>query len=82
MNAREKIAEVARIPIEVEAQLDRRSLTVGEILALAEGDVVKLERSAGENIDLLAGGVRFAWGEIVILGERLGVRVTDLRSEG
>jgi flagellar motor switch protein FliN/FliY len=71
----------AEVPLEVEAQLDRKVLTVRELLGLDTGSVIRLNRSAGENIDLLIGGSLVAFGEIVIFEEVLGVRITDFKTE-
>ena len=52
-------------------------MTVRQILRLEPGSVIQLSRSAGENIDILIGQVLVAFGEIVILEENMGVRITD-----
>ena len=62
---------------EIEVELDRRLMSVREILNLQEGSVIRLDRSAGENIDILIGRALVAFGEIVILEEDMGVRITD-----
>lgn len=72
---------VLHVPIAVEAELDRRMLTLRSILELEVGSIVPLTRSAGENIDLLAGSTTLASGEIVVIDERVGVRITDLAGE-
>lgn len=69
------------IPLVVEAVLDRKTLRVDEILTLEEGSVIKLNRSAGENIDIVVGGAHVAFAEVVIIEESMGVRVTDLTSD-
>lgn len=69
------------MPLTVEAILDRKTMTILEILALEEGSVIKLNRSAGENIDIIIGGVPAAFAEVVIIEELMGVRVTDLTSD-
>ena len=56
-------------------------MTLSEILTLQEGSVINMTRSAGENIDLLIGGAPFASGEIVIIEETVGVRITDFNEE-
>jgi flagellar motor switch protein FliN/FliY len=66
------------MPLSVEAVLDEKTMTIFEILALEEGSVIKLNRSAGENIDLIIGGTPAAFAEVVIIDESMGVRVTDL----
>jgi flagellar motor switch protein FliN len=69
------------MPLTVEAVLDRKVLTIHEILSLEEGSVIKLNRSAGENIDIVIGGSSVAFAEVVIIDEAMGVRVTDLTSD-
>lgn len=64
------------LPISIE--LGRTSMTVQEILRLGRGSVVQLDRLAGEPIDVYVGDRRFAEGEVVILGETFGVRVTRI----
>jgi len=68
------------MPLTVEAILDRKIMTIVDILALEEGSVIKLNRSAGENIDIIIGGISVAFAEVVIIEESMGVRVTDLTS--
>ncbi len=72
----------SEIPMDVEAELDRKIMTMSQILDLEAGAVIKLRRSAGENIDLLIGGSLVAFGEIVVLQEMMGIRITDFRAEG
>ncbi len=69
------------MPLIAEAILDEKTMTVQEILTLEEGSVIKLNRSAGENIDLMVGGAQTAFAEVVIIDESMGVRVTDLATE-
>jgi flagellar motor switch protein FliN len=81
MTALEEIAHFSNVPIDVEVELDRRKMTVREILALQRGAVIKMNRSAGENIDLVIGGKVVGSGEIVIIEEAFGVRITDFNEE-
>lgn len=69
------------MPLIAEAILDEKTMTVQDILTLEEGSVIKLNRSAGENIDLIVGGSQTAFAEVVIIDESMGVRVTDLATE-
>jgi flagellar motor switch protein FliN/FliY len=62
------------LPISIE--IGRTSMTVQEILRLGRGSVVQLDRLAGEPIDIYVGERRFAEGEVVVLGEHFGVRIT------
>ncbi len=77
MNALEEIARYADVPMDIEAELDRRVLTVGQIMQLEPGSLIGMKRSAGENIDLYVGGIRIGCGEIVVVENNLGVRITD-----
>ncbi len=81
MNYGEELNHFSEIPMDLEAELDRKVLTMSQILDLEAGSVIKLKRSAGENIDLLIGGSLVAFGEIVVLQEMMGVRITDFRTE-
>lgn len=65
------------VPLDVSVELDRRILTMREVLALERGSVVRLTRSAGENIDITIGGTLVGFGEIVIIEDSMGVRITD-----
>jgi flagellar motor switch protein FliN/FliY len=81
MTAQEEIAHIANVTIDVEVQLDRRWMKLSEILALEEGSVIEMERSAGENIDIYIGNRLAAFGEIVIIESVMGVRITDFNLE-
>ena len=75
------LGHLADVPIEVEAELDRKTMTLRELLSLEVGAIVKLNRSAGENIDIVIGGTLVAFGEIVVFEEIMGVRITDFNVE-
>lgn len=64
------------LPISIE--LGRTTMAVQEILRLGRGSVIQLDRLAGEPIDIFVGERRFAEGEVVVLGEHFGVRVTRI----
>jgi flagellar motor switch protein FliN/FliY len=64
------------LPVSIE--LGRTSMSVQEILRLGRGSVIQLDRLAGEPIDIYVGDRRFAEGEVVVLGEHFGVRVTRI----
>lgn len=66
------------LPVSIE--LGRTSMTVADILRLGRGAVIQLERLAGEPIDIYVGDRRFAEGEVVVLGEHFGVRITRIIS--
>jgi flagellar motor switch protein FliN len=64
------------LPVSIE--LGRTTMTVQDILRLGRGSVIQLERLAGEPIDIYVGDRRFAQGEVVVLGEHFGVRITRI----
>jgi flagellar motor switch protein FliN/FliY len=79
MNPQEEIAPLGDVPVEIEVELDRRVMSTSEVLRLEEGSVIVTARSAGENIDIYIGGVLCGSGEVVVIENRLGVRITDFR---
>ena len=66
------------LPVSIE--LGRTSMSVQELLRLGRGSVLQLDRLAGEPIDIFVGDRRFAEGEVVVLGEHFGVRITRILS--
>jgi len=81
MTPQEEIATLGEVPVEIEVELDRRIMTAREILHLEDGTVIETARSAGENIDIYIGGVLCGSGEIVVIENTLGVRITDFRDD-
>lgn len=66
------------VTMPVVIEIGRSHLTVQEVLQLAPGSVVTLDRAVGEPVDLYVSDRRFAQGEIVVVDDRFGVRVTRL----
>ncbi len=81
MNPQEEIATLSDIPVDIQIELDRRVMTAREVLRLEAGSIIGTSRSAGENIDIYIGGVLSASGEIVLIENSLGVRITDFRDD-
>jgi flagellar motor switch protein FliN len=77
MDAADEIGPFANIPLNVDVELDRRTMTVRELLQLDANSVLKMNRSAGENLDIRMGGALIGAGEIVISETVTGVRITD-----
>src|SRR2546423_12053654 len=77
----EQLARMVDVPVEIDLEMDRRILTMREILDLREGSLIGTTRSAGENIDIYIGGAPVGFGEVVALGSIIGVRLTDLKDE-
>lgn len=72
------IAMLLDLTLPISIELGRTAMTVQEILRLGRGSVIQLDRLAGEPIDVFVGDRRFAEGEVVILGETFGVRITRI----
>ncbi|MEP6836194.1 MAG: flagellar motor switch protein FliN [Gemmatimonas sp.] len=72
------ISMLLDLTLPVSIELGRTSMTVQEILRLGRGSVIQLDRLAGEPIDIYVGDRRFAEGEVVVLGEHFGVRITRI----
>ena len=81
MTPQEEIASLADVPVDIEVELHRRTMTKREVLQLEQGCVICTSRSAGENIDIYIGGVLCGSGEIVVVENTLGVRITDFRDD-
>jgi flagellar motor switch protein FliN len=68
------------VPLHVTVELGRAEMPVREILALGPGSVIELDRSAGEVLDVLANGTLIAQGEVVVVDEQFGIRLTQVYS--
>ena len=71
---------VLDIPVQLSVELGRTKVPIKHILQLGQGSVVELERLAGELLDISVNGTLIARGEIVLVGERLGIRVSEIIS--
>src|SRR5579875_3240803 len=76
------LEQLSQIPVELAVELGRTYLTLGEALALDVGSIVTLERTAGEPADLLVNGTPIARGEVVVVEERFGLRITAVFAAG
>lgn len=72
------LRRLADVPMELSVEIGRTQITVGETLALRAGSVVTLDRLAGEPVDLLVNGTQIARGEVVVVDEQFGMRVTQI----
>lgn len=81
MTSLEEISLLADVSVEIDVVLDRKVLSIAKILDLKLGSILKMNRSAGENIDILVGGALVGYGEIVIIEDAIGVRITDFNEE-
>jgi flagellar motor switch/type III secretory pathway protein FliN len=76
----EQIARYGKLPLSFEPELGQCTLSVGEIVALSPGSLIKLARPLGEKIDINVAGVRFGSGELVRVGGVLSIRMTGFHS--
>ncbi len=70
---------VLDIPVEIVVELGKTKLTIQEVLNLTLGSVVELNKLSGESVDVLANGKPFAEGEVVVIGDNFGVRLTKIK---
>jgi flagellar motor switch protein FliN/FliY len=68
------------VAVTLALEVGRAKMSVRDLLALAPGAVVELDRLAGEPLDVLVNGVRIARGEVVVVNEKFGIRLTDVVS--
>ena len=71
---------IMEVPLRVTVELGRSTMTVEEVLALGPGSIVELNKLAGEPVDILINGRGIARGEVVVVDENFGVRVTEILS--
>ncbi len=72
------IGVISEVPLEITVELGRTSKKISDILDFSVGTVVELERLVGESLDILANGRKIAKGEVVVVDESYGVRITDI----
>jgi len=68
------------IPVQITVELGRTKLSIRNLLQLAHGSVVELEGLAGEPMDVLVNGTLIAQGEVVVVNDKFGIRLTDIIS--
>jgi flagellar motor switch protein FliN/FliY len=69
---------VLDIPVQLTVELGRTRIAIKNILQLAQGSVIELDGLAGEPLDVMVNGCLVAQGEVVVVGERFGIRLTDI----
>ena len=77
-SARNDIELVLDIPVQLSVELGRTRVPIKNILQLAQGSVIELDGLAGEPLDVMVNGCLIAQGEVVVVGERFGIRLTDI----
>src|SRR5947208_9072607 len=72
------LRRLSAVPVDLSVEMGRTRMTVGETLELRQGSIVTLNRMAGEPVDLLVNGTPVARGEVVVIDEQFGLRVTEV----
>jgi flagellar motor switch protein FliN/FliY len=68
------------IPLEVTVEIGRARMLINDLLQIGQGSIIELNRLAGEPIDIYVNQKLFARGEVVVVGEKFGIRITDIVS--
>ena len=68
------------VPVTIAMEIGRSRITIRNLLQLNQGSVVELDRLAGEPLDVLVNGTLIAHGEVVVVNEKFGIRLTDVIS--
>jgi flagellar motor switch protein FliN/FliY len=69
---------VLDIPVQLTVELGRSKIAIRNLLQLAQGSVIELDRLAGEPMDVLVNGCLIAQGEVVVVNDKFGIRLTDV----
>ncbi len=72
------LRRLSAVPVDLSVEMGRTRMTVGETLELRQGSIITLNRMAGEPVDLLVNGTAIASGEVVVIDEQFGLRVTEV----
>ena len=80
MSTTQEMALYLDVPLDVDVELDRRVLTVRQIIDLEPDSIILMNRSAGENLDVRIGGALVGFGEIVVSETTTGIRLTDFHT--
>ncbi len=80
--ARNDIDMILDIPVQLTVELGRTKIPIKNLLQLAQGSVVELDGLAGEPMDVLVNGCLIAQGEVVVVNDRFGIRLTDIITPG
>jgi len=79
-NPNPELEVILDIPVTISMEVGRTSITIRNLLQLNQGSVIELDRLAGEPLDVLVNGTLIAHGEVVVVNEKFGIRMTDVIS--
>src|SRR5579864_2317972 len=77
-STRNDIDMILDIPVQMTVELGRTKIAIRNLLQLAQGSVVELDGMAGEPMDVLVNGCLIAQGEVVVVNDKFGIRLTDI----
>ncbi len=76
-----KLETILDIPVSISMEVGRSKISIRNLLQLNQGSVVELDRVAGEPLDVLVNGTLIAHGEVVVVNDKFGIRLTDVISQ-
>ena len=76
-----KLDAILDIPVTISMEVGRSNISIRNLLQLNQGAVVELDRVAGESLDVLVNGTLIAHGEVVVVNDKFGIRLTDVISQ-
>ena len=76
-----KLDAILDIPVTIAMEVGRSNISIRNLLQLNQGSVVELDRVAGESLDVLVNGTLIAHGEVVVVNDKFGIRLTDVVSQ-
>lgn len=80
VSGEENLEVILDIPVTISMEIGRSKISIRNLLQLNQGSVVELDRLAGEPMDVLVNGTLIAHGEVVVVNEKFGIRLTDVIS--
>ena len=80
-NEKRKLDTILDIPVTIAMEVGRSNISIRNLLQLNQGSVVELDRVAGEPLDVLVNGTLIAHGEVVVVNDKFGIRLTDVISQ-
>ena len=78
---KKKLDTILDIPVTISMEVGRSKISIRNLLQLNQGSVVELDRVAGEPLDVLVNGTLIAHGEVVVVNDKFGIRLTDVISQ-
>ncbi|KAB2825335.1 flagellar motor switch protein FliN [Aliivibrio finisterrensis] len=78
---RRKLDTILDIPVTISMEVGRSHISIRNLLQLNQGSVVELDRIAGESLDVMVNGTLIAHGEVVVVNDKFGIRLTDVISQ-